>query len=109
MSEHVFVVSEWLAKDGKEEQLWQVLHHIMEQTLKEPGCIKAHATKQIEHPGSPTKSKYQIVLLQEYKTLADFDFHCAQDYLNDAFKIYVEDQQTSIVEDWRCRLFAEPS
>lgn len=32
MSDHVFVISEWLPKEGKEDQLWQGLKHIMEMT-----------------------------------------------------------------------------
>jgi len=28
MSDHVFVVSEWLPKEGKEQELWKHLHRI---------------------------------------------------------------------------------
>lgn len=108
MSGHVFVVSEWLAKANHEEKLWKILKNIMAVTLKnESGCLKAHATRQISHPGSPGKSKYTIILLQEYVNIDAFDFHCASDYVTNFFKEYIENKNTAIVEDWRCRLFSE--
>ena len=66
MSGHVFVVSEWLPKNGCDQELWHNFKKLMALTLKkEKGCVRAHVTKQISHPGSPSKSKYKIILLQE--------------------------------------------
>ena len=77
MSGHVFVVSEWLPKENCEEELWNLLKELMALTKKnESGCIRAHATRQIPHPGAPGKSKYKIVLLQEYVDIKAFDIHC---------------------------------
>ncbi len=108
MSEHVFVVSEWLPKKGHEEELWRFFKELMAMTLeRESGCIRANATRQIDHPGSPGKSKYTIVLLQEYANVQAFDVHCAADYVKNAFKTYVDNEDTALVEEWRCRLFSE--
>lgn len=108
MSNHVFVVSEWLAKDGHDNELYNLLKGLLETTKKhETGCLQARATKQINHPGSPGKSKYNIVLLQEYASIAAFDIHCASNYVADFFKTYIDSQQTNIVADWTCRLFTE--
>ncbi len=108
MSDHVFVVSEWLPKENHEDELWDFFKELMTLTKKsENGCIRAHATRQISHPGAPGKSKYTIVLLQEYRNIAAFDTHCQSDYVKDAFQKYVENKETSIVEEWRCRLFGE--
>ncbi|MDN3507093.1 MAG: hypothetical protein P0S96_07685 [Simkaniaceae bacterium] len=107
MSGHVFVVSEWLPKEGCEIELWNHCKQVMALTKEhENGCVRAHATKQISHPGSPSKSKFQIILLQEYVDVKAFDIHCEADYVTSFFKKYVEDEGTSIVEDWRCRLFS---
>ena len=107
MSGHVFVVSEWLPKENCEEELWFVFKELMALTKKsERGCIRAHVTRQIAHPGSPGRSKYTIVLLQEYDSIAAFDTHCQTDYVKNAFKKYIEDEQTSIVKEWCCRLFS---
>ena len=108
VSEHVFVVSEWLPKKGHEEELWQFFKELMAITKeRESACIRAHATRQINHPGSPSKSKYTIVLLQEYANIQAFDVHCAADYVKNAFETYVNNKDTAIVEEWRCRLFSE--
>lgn len=108
MTDHVFVVSEWLPKENCEDELWGVLKELMALTKKsESGCIRAHATRQIPHSGAPGESKYKIVLLQEYVDIKAFDIHCHADYVTSAFKKYVGDEKTSIVKEWRVRLFSE--
>ena len=82
MSGHVFIVSEWLPKENREEELWKQWKNLMALTREnESGRIRAHATKQISHPGSPGKSKYKIVLLQEYVDIQAFDMHCKSSYV----------------------------
>jgi quinol monooxygenase YgiN len=108
MSGHVFVVSEWLPKKNHDEEFFKAVKKLMALTLeKESGCLRAHATRQISHPGSPGESKFTIVLLQEYINIQAFDLHCAAEYVKDCFKKYIENKDTAIVEDWRCRLFSE--
>lgn len=107
MSEHVFVVSEWQPKEGKDHELWRHLSNLMSLARQEAGCVRAHATRQMSHPGSPTQSKYTIVLLQEYSSIEAFDEHCSTEYVTRAFKELVENPSTSIIADWQCRLFRE--
>lgn len=108
MSNHVFVVSEWLAKENHEQELRDRLKSILTLSLEnESGCLNARVTRQIEHPGSPTKSKYTIVLLQEYISVQAFDIHCNADYVTSFFRNYIENKDTAIVEAWRCRLFSD--
>jgi quinol monooxygenase YgiN len=108
MSDHVFVVSEWLAKENHDQELWERAKEIMKLTLQnEKGCLRAHAWRQISHPGSPGKSKYTIVLHQEYVNVEAFDLHCQSHYVSDFFTSCIENKDTAIVADWCCRLFAE--
>lgn len=108
MTGHVFVVSEWLAKENHDQELWERAKEIMSLTLQnEQGCLRAHAWRQMSHPGAPGKSKYTIVLHQEYVNLAAFDAHCQSQYVGDFFKTCVENKDTAIVADWCCRLFTE--
>ena len=107
MSAPVFVVSEWLPKENQEEALFQKFKKLMALTkASEQGCIRAHATRQIVHPGSPGKSKYKIVLLQEYDNIKAFDVHCDSDYVKEAFATLVEGNE-ALVQEWTCRLFSE--
>ncbi|GJM06438.1 MAG: hypothetical protein DHS20C10_01720 [marine bacterium B5-7] len=107
MPNHVFVVSEWCPKAGCDQDLWARFNKLMEFSRKEDGCVRAHATRQISHPGSPSTSKYTIVLLQEYRDIEAFDLHCAADYVINFFKDFIENEETAIVADWQCRLFSE--
>lgn len=107
MSEHVFVVSEWVAEKGRDQELWEHCQQIMALSRKEAGCIRAHATRQIVHPGSPGKSKYNIVLLQEYVDLEAFDKHCVSDYVKEFFENHIDNKKSGLIADWTCRLFSE--
>lgn len=108
MSDHVFVVSEWVPKKNCEQELWAQLKKLMAATLEnEKGCIRAHATRQIAHPGSPGKSKYTMICLQEYESIKDFDIHCNSEYVIDFVKKYIENKDTALIEDGICRLFSE--
>jgi quinol monooxygenase YgiN len=103
MSGHVFVVSEWLPKEGCEQELFDIFKNLMALTLEnESGCIRAHATRQVSHPGAPGKSKYKIVLLQEYVDMEAFDAHCNAEYIKSAFEKY-----TPIIKEWRVRLLSD--
>lgn len=108
MSNHVFVVSEWLPKAGCEQALWEHFKKLVAATLEnEKGCVRAHVTKQISHPGAPGTSKYTIILLQEYTDLDAFDIHCTSKYVTNAFKELIENPKTALVAEWQCRLFSE--
>lgn len=108
MSERVFVVSEWLAKKNHEKDLWDKFKQLLSLTKQqEKGCLRAHVTRQISHPGSPGKSKYTIILLQEYISIEAFDIHCESDHVKDFVKKYIDNPETGIVEDYQCRLFSE--
>lgn len=108
MSGRVFIVSEWLAKENHDQELWDRAKEVMNLTLQnEQGCMRAHALRQISHPGAPGKSKYPIVLHQEYINMEAFNTHCQAPYVKDFFTSCVDNKETSIVADWCCRLFTE--
>ncbi len=73
----------------------------------EKGCLSARAMRQISHPGSPGKSKYTIVLQQEYTDIIAFDIHCNSGHVKDFVKKYVENKDTAIIKEGACRLFSE--
>ena len=45
----------------------------------------------------PGKSKYTIVLLQEYIDMHAFDIHCAADYVTNFFKDFIENKEKDLV------------
>jgi hypothetical protein len=36
-----------------------------------------------------------------------FDIHCEADYVKSAFKKYIENEETALVQEWNVRLFSE--
>lgn len=110
MSTHVFVISEWLPKEKCEQKCWTQFKELMALTLKnETGCLSARVTRQVSHPGSPGKSKYTIVLQQEYIDVKAFDIHCNANYVKNFVEKYIENEETAIIQDGTCRLFSEAS
>ncbi len=108
MSNHVFVISEWLPKENCDSECWKQLKKLMATTLEnEKGCLSARAMRQIAHPGSPGKSKYTIVLQQEYVDINAYNIHCAAEYVKDLVKKYIENKDTAIIKEGTCRLFSE--
>jgi quinol monooxygenase YgiN len=108
MSGHVYVISEWLPKENCEQECWKQLKKLMATTLEnEKGCLSARAMRQIAHPGSPGKSKYTIVLQQEYVDIKAYDLHCNAEYVKSFVKKYIEDKETALIADGTCRLFSE--
>lgn len=107
MPDSIFIVSEWLPKQGCDQQLWNEFKKLMDLSRKEEGCLRAHATRQVPHPDLPSNSIYTIVLMQEYVDMQAFETHCTMDYVTNFFKNHIEDKKSTIVEDWQCRILKE--
>ncbi len=108
MASHILVVSEWLPKDNHEQTLFESFQELARITLeKEKGCLKYHVTRQISHPGTKGESKFAILLIQEYENIEAFNKHCDSEHVSDFSKKHVGDESTSIIKDWRCRVFSE--
>lgn len=107
MSESFFIISEWLAQPGKDQELWQQAKKLIASVQKEEGCLRAHVVRQMVNPCATGTSKYAIVSFQEYKNLDAFETHCKFYHVSEFFNTYVQNEDTGIFEDWTCRLFNE--
>lgn len=108
MSKKCFVVSEWLPKQPHHEELIAVFKQLAVMTLKnEKGCLRYHVTQQEQHPGAPGHTQYPIILIQEYASKEDFDKHCNSDYVATFAQKYLLNDETRLIDDWRCRLFTD--
>lgn len=107
MSRSYFVVSEWLPKATCHDKLLKVFKRLAALTLEnESACLRYHVTQQEQHPGAPGQTPYPIILIQEYATKEAFDKHCQSDYVSTFAQEYLINAETSLIEDWRCRLLA---
>jgi len=60
MSQKLYCIASFEAKEGKEKELIEVLKNLEPITLKEEGCVSYTVTKQIAHANATGKS-YPIV------------------------------------------------
>jgi len=108
MLSNVLVISEWLPKKNHEQILLESFKKLASLTLeKEQGCLKYNVTRQILHPGTKGQSKYTIILVEEFANIEAFEIHCQSEHVSDFVKNYIENKNTGVVEDWRCRIFSE--
>jgi len=102
-----FIVSEWLPKASCHDELLAIFKQLAAMTLeKESGCLKYHVTQPVEHPGATGQTQYPIILIQEYVSKEDFDKHCQSEYVAQFAEKYLLNEETKLIEDWRCRLLA---
>lgn len=66
------VVAQWLAKEGKDKEIAEVLKTAVMNSRAEPGCVLFMANRSIENPR-------KFVLYEQFKDEAAFQAHVATD------------------------------
>jgi quinol monooxygenase YgiN len=66
------VVAQWLAKDGKGDEIAAVLKTAVMNSRAEPGCVLFMANRSVENPG-------KFVLYEQFKDETAFQAHVATD------------------------------
>ena len=107
MSSRLYCIAEFEPKAGAEQELFEKLATLESLSLREDGCIRYRVTRQIKHPQAPSESKFPIMFNEEWASREVFDIHCAQPYLTEFFKKYVETPETSLVKDCSVRIFSD--
>ncbi len=74
----IVCVAQFTAKEGKEEELLQTLHRLIEPTKKEPGCIRYELNQAIDDPR-------KITFVEKFASKEAFDFHCSTPYIKRFF------------------------
>jgi len=87
MSKKVYCVAQFLAKDGKEAELFQVLQSLEPNTLREDGCLQYIVTRQINSPFAAGKS-FPIAFNEIWADLASFEAHCQRAEIKQFFEKY---------------------
>ena len=106
MSHTVIAISEWIPKEGREDEVFEQFKGLARQTLQqEKGCLQYNVTKQIPHANANGSTNYKILLMQEFESEADFEAHCQAPYVVDLSERILSDPKTSPIEDWQLRVF----
>jgi quinol monooxygenase YgiN len=74
MSEHVEVVATFSVKDGKREAFIAIAQELVNETVKEPGCIKYQLYHDISDPQS-------FAMIEEWESGAHLDAHLASAHI----------------------------
>jgi quinol monooxygenase YgiN len=107
MSKKVYCIAEFAPKAGCEQQFFELLTSLEPHALREDGCVRYRVTRQIQHPTAPSQSKFSIMFNEEWASIEAFELHAKQQYLIDFFGKYVENPQTSLVDDASVRIFSD--
>lgn len=83
--EHIHCVARFLARSGKVDELVESLQQLIPGTLSEDGCIGYDLTREIQYSGSHGE-KWDVCLIEKWKSREDFDLHCARPYITHFFE-----------------------
>ncbi len=76
--QEIVCVAQFTAKAGKEMELVERLHALMEPTHGEPGYIRYELNQHIDNPA-------MVAFIEKFKSREAFDQHCAMPYVRDFF------------------------
>ena len=85
MSKKVYCIASFEAKDGKENELLEILQALEPKTIREDGCIQYIVTKQITHPNA-TGTSLPIVFNEIWESQEAFELHCNKEYITSFFQ-----------------------
>jgi quinol monooxygenase YgiN len=74
----IVCVAQFIAKEGKEDELLRALHSLLEPTHKEEGHIRYELNQAIDNPRA-------ITFIEKFKSQEAFDFHCSTSYIKGFF------------------------
>jgi quinol monooxygenase YgiN len=92
----VVCVAEFLAKEGKTEELIDALYVLMKPTHAEPGCIRYELNQRTDQPNG-------ITFIEKWKDKKVFDEHCAMPYITNFF----DNVRPGLVDRFEVKLYEE--
>ncbi|HHA2248457.1 putative quinol monooxygenase [Enterobacter ludwigii] len=81
----IHCVARFLAKTGKVDELVESLRKLIPDTLSEDGCAGYELTREIQYSGAHGE-KWDVCLIEKWKSREDFDLHCARPYITHFFE-----------------------
>ena len=105
MSEKLYCIASFEAKEGKEKELLEVLKALEPKTHEEEGCVSYTVTKQIAHPNATGKS-FPIVFNEVWKNKEAFELHCNKAYIAEFFEKHCLDKD-GLVKDFNVCVYTD--
>lgn len=92
----VVCVAEFLAAEGKSDELVAALHSLIQPTHREPGCIRYELNRRTDNPRA-------ISFIEKWEDQTAFDKHCAMPYI----KHFFDEVRPQLVESFEVKLYEE--
>lgn len=105
MSKKIYCIASFKAKEGKEQELFEVLRSLEPQTTREDGCIQYIVTKHIQNPYA-TGTSFPIVFNEIWASKEDFEEHCNKPYITNFFQSQCVDEN-GLVEDFNVCVYSD--
>jgi quinol monooxygenase YgiN len=74
----IVCIAQFIAREGKEDELLHSLHSLIAPTHKEPGYLRYELNQAIDNPRA-------ITFIEKFRSQEDFDFHCNTPYIKGFF------------------------
>jgi quinol monooxygenase YgiN len=92
----VVCVAEFLAKNGKTDELIDALHALINPTHAESGCIRYELNQRTDQPNG-------ITFIEKWQDKKAFDEHCATAYIANFF----DHVRPGLVDSFEVKLYEE--
>ena len=97
MSNRVYVLAQFKAKQGKEAELFEILKALEPDAYREEGCIQYMLTRQITHP-SASNGEFSIVFNEIWENAEAWSAHGRRKQIKHFFDSQVQ-AETGLVDD----------
>ncbi|RUM48609.1 MAG: antibiotic biosynthesis monooxygenase [Marinomonas sp.] len=105
MSSTVYCVAQFLPKEGKERELFEVLQSLEPNTLREDGCLQYRVTRHISSPFAEGKS-FPIAFNEQWANMAAFEAHCQRKEIASFFETYCQ-AEDGLAADWNVCIYTD--
>ncbi|WP_070968735.1 putative quinol monooxygenase [Vibrio sonorensis] len=105
MSNRVYVLAQFKAKPGKEDELFEVLKALEPDSVREEGCVQYIVTRQIDHP-SATRNEYSIVFNEIWADGEAWAAHGRRFQIHNFFETQVQ-AENGLVEDVKVTAYTD--
>ena len=105
MSKKIYCLAQFKPKEGKGEELFEVLKALEPDTLREDGCIQSVVTRHISSPFAEGKS-YPIVFNEIWEDRYAFEAHCARHSIVAFFETHCVSPD-GLVEDYNVCIYTD--
>ncbi len=85
MSKILYCIAQFTPKEGKFDELFEVLKSLEPDTLREEGCLSYRVTKHIHSPFADGKSM-PIVFNESWASVEAFEKHCQREGIVEFFE-----------------------